>query len=30
LNHQKPDKVPIDLGGFTSIIEAEPYEELKN
>ena len=30
LNHQQPDKIPIDLGGFTSTIEAEPYEELKN
>ncbi len=29
LNHQEPDKVPIDLGGFLTTIEAEAYEDLK-
>jgi uroporphyrinogen decarboxylase len=29
LNHQEPDKVPVDLGGFVTTIEAEPYEDLK-
>jgi len=29
LNHQKPDMVPIDLGGLVSTIEAEAYEKLK-
>ena len=29
LNHQEPDKVPIDLGGLVTTIEAEAYEDLK-
>jgi len=29
LNHQEPDKVPIDLGGFVTTIEAEAYDDLK-
>ncbi|MFC1911855.1 uroporphyrinogen decarboxylase family protein [Chloroflexota bacterium] len=29
LNHQVPDKVPVDLGGFVTTIEAEAYEDLK-
>lgn len=29
LNHREPDKVPIDLGGFVTTIEAEAYEDLK-
>lgn len=29
LNHQEPDKVPVDLGGFVTTIEAEAYEDLK-
>lgn len=29
LNHQAPDKVPVDLGGFVTTIEAEAYEDLK-
>ncbi len=30
LNHREPDKVPIDLGGMASTIEAEAYEDLKD
>ena len=29
LNHQEPDKVPIDLEGLVTTIEAEAYEDLK-
>ena len=29
LNHQEPDKVPVDLGGFVTTIEAAAYEDLK-
>jgi len=29
LNHREPDKVPIDLGGCATCIEAEAYEDLK-
>ena len=29
LNHQQPDKVPIDLGGLVTTIEADAYEDLK-
>jgi len=29
LNHREPDKVPIDLGGFATTIEAEAYDDLK-
>jgi uroporphyrinogen decarboxylase len=29
LNHKEPDRVPIDLGGFVSTIEAAAYEDLK-
>jgi uroporphyrinogen decarboxylase len=29
LNHQEPDRVPIDLGAMNTTIEAEAYESLK-
>ena len=29
LNHQEPDKVPVDLGGGDTTIEVEAYEDLK-
>ena len=29
LNHEEPDRVPLDLGGLTTTIETDPYEELK-
>lgn len=29
LNYEEPDMVPVDLNGFTSTIEAEAYERLK-
>ncbi|MBW2062802.1 MAG: hypothetical protein JRI95_14755 [Deltaproteobacteria bacterium] len=29
LNHEEPDRVPLDLGGNATTIEAVPYEELK-
>ncbi|MBW1708443.1 MAG: hypothetical protein JRG97_03805 [Deltaproteobacteria bacterium] len=29
LNHEEPDRVPLDLGGNATTIEAAPYEELK-
>jgi len=29
LNHEEPDRVPLDLGGLATTIEAVPYNELK-
>ena len=29
LNHEEPDRVPLDLGGMATTIEAVPYNELK-
>jgi len=29
LNHEEPDRVPLDLGGLPTTIEAVPYNELK-
>ena len=29
LNHQEPDRVPLDLGSLSSTIETGPYEKLK-
>jgi uroporphyrinogen decarboxylase len=29
LNHQEPDRVPMDLGGGATTIQAKAYEELK-
>jgi len=29
LNHQQPDKVPIDFGGCETTVEAEAYEDFK-
>jgi uroporphyrinogen decarboxylase len=29
LNHEEPDRVPLDLGGVATTIEAVPYNELK-
>ena len=30
LDHQEPDRIPVDLGGATTGIEAEAYDPLKN
>jgi uroporphyrinogen decarboxylase len=30
LRHQEPDRVPLDLGGLTTTIETDAYNELKN
>ena len=30
LKHEEPDRVPLDLGGLSTTIETEPYNELKN
>ena len=29
LRHEEPDRVPLDLGGLATTIEAVPYDELK-
>ena len=29
LNHEEPDRVPLDLGGLSTTIETAPYSELK-
>lgn len=29
LKHQEPDRIPLDLGGFVSTIEAIPFDDLK-
>ena len=29
LNHQEPDRVPLDLGGYVSTIETDPFNDLK-
>ncbi len=29
LHHEEPDRVPLDLGGLATTIEAVPYDELK-
>jgi len=29
LGHKEPDRVPLDLGGLSTTIEADPYQELK-
>jgi uroporphyrinogen decarboxylase len=29
LNHEEPDRVPLDLGGLATTIETVPYNELK-
>jgi len=30
LNHQEPDRIPLDLGGGATTIQAKAYEELKS
>lgn len=29
LGHKEPDRVPLDLGGLSTTIETDPYQELK-
>ena len=29
LNHQEPDRLPLDLGGFVTTIETDPFNDLK-
>jgi uroporphyrinogen decarboxylase len=29
LGHREPDRVPLDLGGLSTTIETDPYQELK-